>query len=179
MDYIKRVVGLPGDRVEYRTRSLTINARSARRSDPRGRQLPVSGSPVLLAEIRREARRVEHSDADRARRAEHTRRCSPSHGREMHLRSCGRALRGAAGHYFVMATIGRQQRQPLVGLRAGPEHRRRAFFIWFNFGGNEADRRLRLRGDEEALNAGSAFGVLVAASSRRSCSSSAMKVPVE
>ena len=47
LDYIKRVVGVPGDRIEYRNKRLTINGKPVPVQP--GRRLPVEGAHAVLA----------------------------------------------------------------------------------------------------------------------------------
>jgi len=115
-NFIKRLVGLPGDMVEYRNKRLSINGEPVRVSMP----MPVNGESPFSA-----------------RQAEET---LGGARHDIYLMPGQRGREGVfevpAGHYFVMGDNrdnSRDSRYPGVGFI--PEHRLvgRADRIWFNW----------------------------------------------
>ncbi len=127
IDYIKRVVGIPGDEVVYRDQQLYLN----------GQPVPIQAPPpgfydeeavVTRPEFKEKLGDVEHRiliNPQSTPFSEKPRGQSISVPRELPLQCRGRHLQGAAGQLFH---DGRQPRQlarlALLGLRAGREHRR-------------------------------------------------------
>ena len=57
LDYIKRVVGVPGDRIEYRNKRLSVN----------GTPVPVKQVDDYLSKERMQFSQALHRDAERRR----------------------------------------------------------------------------------------------------------------
>ncbi|MCS7100267.1 MAG: signal peptidase I [Burkholderiaceae bacterium] len=133
-DYIKRVVGLPGDRVEYVNRRLVIN-----------------GEPVPLRRVERyyDDGRVQYYDqfVEKLGAVEHRIILSDGPGvpvvpayQHTHPQACNYGPEGVscvvpAGHYFVMGD-NRDNSEDSRFWGFVPEGNivGRAFFIWMNFG---------------------------------------------
>ena len=67
LDYIKRVVGLPGDKIDYRNKRLSINGAAGAAEADRG--LPVARAHAVLAPLPGDAERRRAPDPARGRRA--------------------------------------------------------------------------------------------------------------
>lgn len=133
-DYIKRVVGLPGDKVEYINKRLTIN----------GEPVPVTQVEDYLHSDRLQyARRfneklgdTEHQFLNDADAPAFIAQPLPFVGRE----HCVYTVEGVRctvpdGHYFVMGDNRDQSSDSRVwGFVPDENLRGRAFFIWFHFG---------------------------------------------
>jgi len=138
LDYIKRVVGLPGDRIEYRDRRLTIN----------GAQVPVRQVEDYLHRERMQfARRYVETFAgagheilleDEAPTYMPAQRSFPFSG-NCTYNTAGLACTVPAGHYFVMGDNRDNSSDSRVwGFVPDGNVVGKAFFIWLNL--NELGR---------------------------------------
>ena len=133
-DYIKRVVGLPGDRVEYADRRLAIN-----------------GEPVPMTPMARyfEEDRVQYYAQFEERLGAVDHRVILSEGpgvppmrafQHTHPQACeysagGVACKVPAGHYFVMGdNRDNSEDSRFWGFVPDRNIVGRAFFVWMNFG---------------------------------------------
>ena len=134
LDYIKRVVGLPGDRVEYRNKRLSIN-----------------GQPVPLRQIEdyvaRERMQISRRYLEVLNGAEHQimiedeapafvphARAFP-HSGNCHYNKTGLACTVPSGHYFVMGDNRDNSSDSRVwGFVPDRNIVGKAFFIWLNIG---------------------------------------------
>jgi signal peptidase I len=133
-DYIKRVVGLPGDRVEYADRRLLIN----------GQQVPLQSLPRYFEEDR-----VQYyaQFSEKLGNVEHRiilsegpgvppmRAFAHTHPQACQYTSSGVACTVPAGHYFVMGdNRDNSEDSRFWGFVPDQNIVGRAFFIWMNFG---------------------------------------------
>jgi signal peptidase I len=134
-DYIKRVVGLPGDRVEYVNKQLTIN----------GRPVPLEKiEPYYDAERMRSYPQFVERLGETPHRLIVDDFVSPGMGREApgntHPGACqysgsGVVCRVPAGHYFMMGdNRDNSEDSRFWGFVPDENIVGRAFFIWMNFG---------------------------------------------
>ena len=134
LDYIKRVVGLPGDRIEYRGKRLSVN----------GRPVPLRQMPDYLARDRMQffRRYVETLDAtaheilidEDAPASQPLLRTFPWSG-NCHYNSAGLACTVPAGHYFMMGDNRDNSSDSRVwGFVPDENIVGKAFFIWLNLG---------------------------------------------
>ena len=142
VDYIKRVIGLPGDTVAYENKKLTIN----------GKPVPETQQPDYFDDERIGYAKQFVEDLDGRRNAilnnpasaavRHRRGRLPV-SRQLRLQRAGCDVQGAAGPLLHDGRQPRQQRrQPLLGLRAGQEHRRTRVFHLDELQQPEANRRV-------------------------------------
>jgi signal peptidase I len=138
LDYIKRVVGLPGDRVEYRDKRLSIN----------GRPVPLRQVDDYLSRERMQFSRryvetlngVEHEILleEDAPAAVMPGRAFP-HSANCNYNTSGVACTVPAGHYFVMGDNRDNSSDSRVwGFVPDENIVGKAFFIWLNL--NELGR---------------------------------------
>jgi signal peptidase I len=133
-DYIKRVVGLPGDRVEYADRRLMIN----------GQPVPVQPLPRYFEEDR-----VQYyaQFSEKLGNVEHRiilsegpgvppmRAFAHTHPQACQYTAAGVACTVPAGHYFVMGdNRDNSEDSRFWGFVPDGNIVGRAFFIWMNFG---------------------------------------------
>jgi len=134
-DYIKRVVGLPGDRVEYINKQLTIN----------GKPVPTEKiEPYYDTERMRSYPQFTERLGDTAHRLIIDESVSPGMGREApgntHPGACqysgsGVVCQVPAGHYFMMGdNRDNSEDGRFWGFVPDENIVGRAFFIWMNFG---------------------------------------------
>ncbi len=134
-DYIKRVVGLPGDRVEYVNKRLTLN----------GQPVPTEKTePYYDAERMRSYPQFVEQLADTSHRLIIDESVSPGMGREApgntHPGACqysgsGVVCQVPAGHYFMMGdNRDNSEDGRFWGFVPDENIVGRAFFIWMNFG---------------------------------------------
>jgi signal peptidase I len=133
LDYIKRVVGLPGDKIEYRNKRLTINGKEIsqdKREDyldkerlfytPRFSENLVNVEHEILIEPDRPAfvpQIANFPDRDKC-----------------HYNAEGVRCEVPAGHYFVMGdNRDNSQDSRFWGFVPDQNLVGKAFFIWFNF----------------------------------------------
>jgi signal peptidase I len=132
LDYIKRVVGLPGDRIEYRGKRLWIN----------GREIPVRQIDDYLS---RERMQYSQRYLERLNGVEHEillERDAPSltpfarafpHSENCNYNSEGMTCVVPAGHYFMMGDNRDNSSDSRVwGFVPDENIVGRAFFIWLN-----------------------------------------------
>ena len=138
-DFIKRLIGLPGDVVEYRDKKLTVNGK------PWPQQADSSYSYLEGLRFETLERRIEETDANPA--LAHTiginvqaqpvypSNVRPFPGREnCDYNERGFQCRVPAGHYFMMGdNRDNSDDSRYWGFVPDDHLRGRAFFIWFNW----------------------------------------------
>jgi signal peptidase I len=138
LDYIKRVVGLPGDRVEYRNKQLSVN----------GRPVPTQQLPDYLARDRMQFFRRYLETFDGAPHEILIDEDAPSSqpllrsfpwSANCNYNSAGLACTVPAGHYFMMGDNRDNSSDSRVwGFVPDENIVGKAFFIWLNL--NELSR---------------------------------------
>jgi len=133
-DYIKRVVGLPGDRVEYADRRLSIN----------GQQVALQALPRYFEEDRvqyysqflEKLGAVEHRIIlSEGRGVPPMPAFAHTHPQACQYSAAGVACTVPAGHYFVMGdNRDNSEDSRFWGFVPDRNIVGRAFFIWMNFG---------------------------------------------
>jgi signal peptidase I len=134
-DYIKRVVGIPGDEVAYLNQKLSINGQPVA-TTAQGRALR-RGQPELRPAVHRKARRRRAQDPRRPAAAGLLRARSQafSDGRELPLHPEGVVCKVPPGHYFMMGdNRDNSQDSRYWGFVPDENIVGRAFFVWMNFG---------------------------------------------
>ena len=134
IDYIKRVVGLPGDTVEYRNKRLTIN----------GQAVPTEALPDFYDEDSlRYAQQFSETLGAKPHRMLNDKGVPPFIIGQMphpHTSACEYSAEGVrctvpAGHYFVMGdNRDNSQDSRYWGFVPDANLVGRAFFVWMNFG---------------------------------------------
>jgi signal peptidase I len=133
-DYIKRVVGMPGDEVAYLNQKLSINGQPV--PTTAGRVLR-RGQPALRPAVHREAgrRRAPHPVDLRCARLTTGPIPSVPDGRELPLRAEGVTCKVPPGHYFMMGdNRDNSQDSRYWGFVPDENIVGKAFFVWMNFG---------------------------------------------
>lgn len=134
LDYIKRVVGLPGDRIEYKDKTLRVNGVVAQ-LERKSNYL----DPDRLFYTPRFTERIGTVGHDILVDAE-SRGVVPPSGTFRHQENCEFSSEGFAcvvpvGHYFVMGdNRDNSQDSRYWGFVPDENVVGRAFFVWFNFG---------------------------------------------
>ena len=134
VDYIKRVVGLPGDRIEYINKRLSIN----------GQPVPTESMPEFYDEDSlRYAQQFSETLGEKAHRVITDKNVPPfvvgtiAH---RHASACEYSAEGVrctvpAGHYFVMGdNRDNSQDSRYWGFVPDENLVGRAFYVWMNFG---------------------------------------------
>ena len=134
VDYIKRVVGLPGDTIEYLDKKLTIN----------GKPVPTEALPDFYDEdSMRYAQQFSETLGDKPHRLIVDKGVPPFVIGQMphpHAGACQYSAEGVrctvpAGHYFVMGdNRDNSQDSRYWGFVPDANLVGRAFFVWMNFG---------------------------------------------
>jgi signal peptidase I len=133
LDYIKRVVGLPGDRIEYRNKQLTINGelQPARRVDDYLNKEKLYYSPRYVETLGS----VEHETLVEDDALPFVAQVFQFPYRDKcHYNSEGFACEVPAGHYFMMGdNRDNSQDSRVWGFVPDENLVGKAFFIWLNF----------------------------------------------
>ena len=134
LDYIKRVVGLPGDKVVYRNKKLSVN----------GQEMPQRKIEDYLDRDRlfytprfvETLAGVEHNILLEAEAPAFVRQITRfPHDDKCHYNSEGVSCEVPAGHYFMMGdNRDNSQDSRFWGFVPDENLVGKAFFIWFNFG---------------------------------------------
>jgi signal peptidase I len=134
LDYIKRVVGVPGDKIVYQNKRLSIN----------GKELPLQKVPEYLDKERlfytpRYVETLGSADHDILVETDTQSVIVPTvqfpFRDKCHYNGSGVACEVPAGHYFMMGdNRDNSQDSRFWGFVPDENIVGRAFFIWFNFG---------------------------------------------
>lgn len=134
LDYIKRVVGVPGDKIAYRNKRLSIN----------GKELPLRKASEYLDKERlfytpRYVETLGNVDHDILVETDTQSVVAPTvqfpFRDKCHYNSSGVTCEVPAGHYFMMGdNRDNSQDSRFWGFVPDENIVGRAFFIWFNFG---------------------------------------------
>ena len=139
-DYIKRVVGLPGDRVDYVNHSLTINGlpvptRPAARYLDEGRQQYYAQFTEKLGNVEHRMIQNEGDGVEIGPSFAHTHPTACRYLVDMNRRGVGVSCQVPPGHYFMMGdNRDNSEDSRFWGFVPDENIVGRAFFIWMNFG---------------------------------------------
>lgn len=133
LDYIKRVVGIPGDRVIYRNKQLIINGQEVKQKKAEDYLDPVR--LYYTPRFSEALGKVQHSiliDPEAPGFVQPIVRFP--HGDNCHYNSEGVSCKVPDGHYFVMGdNRDNSQDSRFWGFVPDQNLVGKAFFIWFNF----------------------------------------------
>jgi signal peptidase I len=133
LDYIKRVVGLPGDKIEYRNKQLSINGKSL--DLKRGDDYLDKDRLIVTPRFRETLGSVEHDILVESEAPPFVSQTYQfPHRDKCHYNSEGFACEVPAGHYFMMGdNRDNSQDSRVWGFVPDENLVGKAFFIWFNF----------------------------------------------
>ncbi|MDP1981100.1 MAG: signal peptidase I [Sulfuritalea sp.] len=134
LDYIKRVVGLPGDKIVYRNKKLSINGQEVvqKKIEDYFDRDRLFYTPRFIETLGS----VEHQILVEAEAPSYVQQIVRfPHGEKCHYNSEGVSCEVPAGHYFMMGdNRDNSQDSRFWGFVPDENLVGKAFFIWFNFG---------------------------------------------